>query len=100
MIWSVKVRILEDVEVDLVGVVWLEGDTISVELFRELGGFEFVPLVGGWAILFVLLEALSFELLALFLTLVRENAFVSFYTEALRVRARSLILDEGLERLV
>ena len=86
----------------MVGVVWLEGYPISVELFRELFGLKLVPFVSRRPVLLILLESSSVELIPLLDTLVRENAFVSLNTELLAAWSRSLIFDkrgEGLPRL-
>ena len=91
---------MEDVQVDLVGVVGLERDAISVQLFRELFGLELVPLFGRRAILLVRYEALRIELFALVLALMMKDALVGLDAQTLAAWSRSLVFDEGLECLI
>ena len=91
---------MEDVQVDLVGVVGLECDAIPEQLFRELLGLELVPFVGRWAVLLVSFEAPSIELLTLFFALMMEDALVGFDAQAFAAWSRSLVFNEGLECLI
>ena len=91
---------MEDVQVDLVGVVGLEGDAIPVQLLCELLGLELVPLVGRRAVPLVLFETPSVELLALVLALVMKDALVCLDAQTLAARARALVFNEGLECLI
>ena len=91
---------MQDVQVDLILIVGLECNTIPEQLLREIFRLELVPFIGGRSPCFVLLEALSVELLALILPCICENALKSLNAERFTVRSRALILNELLELVV
>ena len=62
---------MQDIQVDSVGVVWLESNTVPVEFLGEVFRLEFVPFVSWWPILFEFLEPLRVKLLPLLRTSVQ-----------------------------
>ena len=91
---------MKDVEIHFVGVVRLEGDTVSVQLLLEFFSTKLVPFVSRWAILFILFESLLIEPLTLLLSRVCQDSLVCLNAEFVRVGPVLLVLDEPIVLLV
>lgn len=97
---SVKVGVLKYLEIQLVLIVGLEGDSVPEELPRELFRLELVPFVCRRPVSLILIEPYFVELGPLIDSLVRQDALVRFNAQLLAVRPVVLVLDEALELFV
>ena len=93
---SIKVRVLQDLEVDRVLVVRLEGNPVPVELLGEVFRLQFVPFVCRRSVRLILLEPLLVQLIPFIDSLVGQNALVGFNTKLLAIWSIKLVLDEPL----
>ena len=83
---SIKILVLERLQVNAVLVVGFQGHAVPVELLRELRVLQLIPFMLRRPVFLELFEALGVEELLLELAAFEEHAFVGLDDEALLVK--------------